>query len=375
MGFWHTGYAEFHEPTGLDGYVYTPPPPVRYVCEHCAATFNALEALRLHRFEDHPLRQPALWIRGQVVGSLPLIVRSSLRPDDVVVEDAKRCKLNGRIVPLAALGSKLAGLTCEFVELELTKDGVVTCCTLDFRIAQEGHLAKVEEAFLRMARDRELSIEAISRFIRDCHPYDDAKPYYNGVCDYLYGVMAKERSADSGLRQDQYVERFVRASEELSGFDRPLARSIRALVAFHFNQFDDAVLLAPQLGSLHQAAATFARLLQAQPWHNPAAAPAPLPASAVEDLLTDQDTLQVLADISHALANLEACAEELLAHQRRPLTSGFDQLKRTLLASETLAARADAASHAQARKLARGLASEPAASVWAEAMLKRLSTP
>ena len=42
MGFWHTGYAEFHEASGLEGYVYSPPPPVRYVCEHCSASFAEL---------------------------------------------------------------------------------------------------------------------------------------------------------------------------------------------------------------------------------------------------------------------------------------------------------------------------------------------
>jgi hypothetical protein len=197
-------------------------------------------------------------------------------------------------------------------------------------------------------------------------------PYCDGVCHYLYGVMAKERSPDTGLKQSQYVERYLRSSDELAGFDRPLARSVRALIAFHFNQFDESELLAPN-GALRHAAGAFAGLLQGMPWHFDAAFSA-APGSAVEDLLTDQDTLQILADASHGVVELKARGEELLAHQRRISAGGYDQLKRTLLASEAMAARGDTASRAEARKLARGLASQNDTRSWADAMLKRLST-
>ena len=161
MGFWHTGYAEFHEPSGLEEYVYSPPPPVRYVCEHCSESFAELEGLRRHRFEQHPVRQPALWLRGRAAGAL-------LQPADVVVEDAARCLLNGSPVPLEAVGERLAAMSREFVELQLVSAGATTRCVLDFRIADESHLAGVEAAFLRVARDHVLSIDALSRFIQDC---------------------------------------------------------------------------------------------------------------------------------------------------------------------------------------------------------------
>lgn len=373
MGFWHTGYEEFHEPSGLEGYVYSPPPPVRYVCEHCSASFAELEGLRRHRFEQHPVRQPALWIRGRAAGALPQMLMTPLQPADVVVEDATECVLNGSPVQLAALGKRLAAMSREFVELQLENAGATTRCVLDFRIADEAHLAGVEAAFLRVARDHVLSIETLSRFIHDCREFPSAMPYCDGICHYLYGVMAKERSPESGLKQGQYVERYMRASDELSGFDRPLARSVRALVAFHFNQFDDAELLAPE-GALRHTAGAFAGLLQGLPWHFDAAF-SPAPGSAVEDLLTDQDTLQILADSSHGLVHLKNRADELLLELRRAAAGGFDQMKRTLLASEALAAREDVASHTAARKLARELASQHDTSAWAEAMLKRLSTP
>lgn len=372
MGFWHTGYAEFHEPTGLEGFVYRPPPPIRFVCEYCSHHFAELEDLRRHRFEQHPLRQPALLLRGRAVGALPLAVLTPLRPEDVTVEDVTRCTINGRAIASADLGAHLASMTSEFVELELANDDIRSHCVLDFRIAAEEHLAGVEAAFLRMARDLTLSIDAVSRFIQDCRSFDSAMPYCDGVCHYLYGVMAKEQAPDSGLRPSQYTERYQRASEELAGFDRPLARSVRALVAFHFNQFDQAEALAPE-GALRHASGAFASLLQCLPWHLEVAFSSAA-GSAVEDLLTDQDTLQILADASLGLLELKGRTEELQGRLRR-VPAGYDRLKRVLLAGEAFAARDDAASHAAARRLARELAAQPDTSAWAEAMLERLKTP
>lgn len=372
MGFWHTGYAEFHEPVGLDEYVYSPSPPVCFVCEHCSASFSELEGLRQHRFEQHAVRQPALWLRNRAAGAVPLLLMTPLQPTDVVVQDATRCFLNGSLVPLDVLGEHLAAKSQEFVELHLENAGTTTHCVLDFRIADETHLAGVEAAFLRLARGKELTLEAVGRFNGDCAQFSTAKLYWDGICHYLYGVMAKERSPDSGLKQSQYVERYTRASDELSGFERPLARSIRALVAFHFNQFDAAELLAP-VGALRHASGAFAGLLKGLPWHVNTVF-STIPGNAVEDLLTDQDTLQILADASQGLVELKNCADDLLLHQRRA-AGGFDLMKRTLLASEALAAREDAASRTAARKLARELASQHDTSAWAKAMLERLSTP
>lgn len=371
MGFWHTGYAEFHEPMGLGDYIYTPAPPTRYVCEQCAQDFADLEALRRHRFEQHPLRQPSLLVRGRAAGQVPLKVMTPLKPVDVVIEDAVICRVNGQVMETTSLGTHLAAMAKGFVDIELGNEGATSHCVLDFRIADEAHLLGVESAFLRMARDRVLTIDAVARFIQDCHDFASAIPYYDGICQYLYGVMAKEGAPDSGLRPDQYIEKFLQAAETLSGFDRPLACSVRALVAFNFNQFHDAELLAPE-GALRRASGAFAGLLQGLPWHFEKVF-TPVPGGAVEELLTDQDTLQVLADASYGLVHLKARTDELQAHLRRS-PSGYDRLKRALLAAEALAACDDAASHAQACKLAREWVGTADTSAWAQAMLERLGT-
>lgn len=373
MGFWHTGYAEFHELTGLGDWVYTPPPPVRYVCEHCEASFEELDTLRKHRFEQHPVRQPVLLLRGKPIGALSEVLNMPLYETDVEVVDASRCVLNGKPVKPEVLGQCLSALRREFVELELQNQGASTHCKLDFQVADEADLVGVEDAFVRLARERILSIDAIARFNDDCRAFGSAMTYCDGISHYLYGVMAKERSPESGLKREDYPQRYLRSSKELEGFERPLARSIRALVAFHFNHFDDAVQWAPE-GALRQAAAAFAGLLQGIPWHFEALT-SPKVGDAIAGLLTDQDTLQILDDASHGIVELKVRADELLAHLRRATTGGYDYMKRALLACEALAACDDTQSHLEARRLARELAGKNDTSSWATAMLERLPTP
>ncbi len=369
MGFWHTGYIEFHQPTGLGDELHFQPTRIRYSCEHCANDFAELEALRRHRFEQHPLRQPVLIVRGRPVGEQAMQVVTALQASEVAVEDATRCTLAGRSVPPALLGEILATMRREFVVLEIANAGVAVQRRLDFQIADDVDLAGVDAAFERMANGQALNLEAVSRFTSECRKFASAKPYWDGISHYLYGVMAKERSPDSGLRHDQYGERYLRAAEALAGFQRPLARSIRALVAFHFNQFADAEGLASE-GALRHTAGAFATLLQGLPSHLTEAY-SPGAGGAVEDLLTDQETLQIVDDASRGLPHLRAHAAELLAQSKR-MSTGYDRLKCQLLAGEALAVTEDAASHAEARKLARELVGQAGAGHWAEALLKRM---
>jgi hypothetical protein len=370
MGFWHTGYAEFHEPAGIGDYDYSPPLPVRFTCEHCSWSSLELEELRKHRFEQHPVRQPALLLRGRPLGASREVLMRPVAPSDVLVEDATSCLLNGKSLDLPHLGQQLAAMRHEYVEVELRNHGANIICRLDFQVADEAHLAGVETAFLQLARDRVLNIESVARFNDHCRAFASAMPYCNGISNYLYGVIARECSPESWLKHDEYIPRFLKSSEELSGFDRPLARSVRALVAFHFNQFDDAESLAHE-GALRHAAGAFAGLLKCLPWHfNEGFSPAP--GSVVEDLLTDQGTLQILADASHGLVVLKARAEALLTQLRRARPGGYDHTKRMLLTCEALAAREDLDMRVKARGLARELAGTTDTKDWAEAMLKRL---
>ena len=69
-------------------------------------------------------------------------------------------------------------------------------------------------------------------------------------------MLAKERAQSSSLPYGSYLEKFNQAAAVLLGFDRELARVIRALIAFHYNHFADAARLHPN-GRVGMAAARF----------------------------------------------------------------------------------------------------------------------
>jgi hypothetical protein len=95
MGFWHTGYMEFHEPVGLDGSY--PPDTTIYRCHICDKTFNKSQELQAHRFEAHPFERPLLFIRGLEVGSTPIRITRTLKPQEVVASRFDRARINGTL--------------------------------------------------------------------------------------------------------------------------------------------------------------------------------------------------------------------------------------------------------------------------------------
>ena len=94
---------------------------------------------------------------------------------------------------------------------------------------------------------------------------------------------------------------------------------------------------------------------------------------AIDALLTDQSTLEILADAGQGLLELKEQTDALLSFQRRLAPGSYDHTKRTLLACEALAARSDAESITTARKLARGLVGQKITSEWAKALLERVA--
>lgn len=370
MGFWHTGYAEFHEYEGLPAFVYSPPPSVRYICEQCRVSYADVEELRRHRFELHPGRQPTLLLRGRPVGSLPQRVMTRLSASEVQIEDADSCLLNGRSIEVGTLGAQLASMRREFIELHFENAGVTAKCVLDFRIADEEHLSGIESAFMRLARGRTLNIDAIEMFINNCTQFQTALPYCQGICNYLYGVLAKERSPESGLNHDQYIERYMRSTEELAAWDRPLARGVRALIAFHFNHFEDAKVLTAG-GRLRHVAKAYSRIQKGEPWRLDRANPCAHSDSA-EHLLMDRDTQKILT-LSNRMGEVDPkdLLPELLAHCQVSL-GAYDQLKFQLLAVEALAVCNNKSSRAQGRQLVRRIASQHDLGEWAKSMRIRL---
>ncbi len=368
MGFWHTGYGEFHEPTGFGDWR-GPDLTMRFDCERCSASFDSLEALRKHRFEAHPLRQPRALFQGFELGAQTVKIRSAFESQDFEFALAEEVRVNGRAMPPTGVAAHLASLNDEFVNLDLIGAGVTVSHKVDIRIARDEDLKEVEAALLRMAGLRRLTVEAIQTLIEDCGALKSANDYVQGVTRYLYGVLAKERSPSSNLQFNDYLKYFNEAEKTLAGFERPIARLIRALVAFHFNRFADARRLAPTK-RLRTAAGAFETLLAAKQV-NAGSFGAPFSSktdSAIEALLTDIHSESILAWLASGRDGMAVASENLEAALEHPWAD-YDKLKiKLMLAESSLLSNEDK----RARHIARELIGLPETEIWAESLLDRL---
>lgn len=365
MGFWHTGYMEFHEPTGTD-WVFVPT-PIRFPCQLCNKSFSSMDDLRRHRFENHRFSRPLMFVRGAELGATPLQVTRPLSPADVQTDRVTTATVNGEVTPLAKLPRILSDTTNDRVTVVLANEGASSTFEFLVRIAKEEHLAGVETAFLKMAKSRSLTIRSIEGFIADCKSFETASLYCDGLCHYLYGVLAKERAPDSALGFDEYPTRFTRAADELQTYERSLAQIVRALVAFNFNHFEDAHNQAP-VGRLQHAAVLFSGLLEGFPWQNEFERKES-ESNALTDLLTDHETLRILRWTELGARELVNCIDDLQGQLKRDLP-GYDKFKIQMLVAEALAFKGDAVG---ARRAAREFMSNQRTQAWAEALVARLS--
>lgn len=368
MGFWHTGYEEFHEPTGFGEWT-GPDLTMRFDCERCSASFDTLEALRKHRFETHPLRQPRAFFKGFELGAQTVRIRSAFQAQDFEFAMADELRVNGRRMSLSRGLSHLASLGDAFVNLELVGPGVTVSHKVDIRIARDDDLKAVEAALLRMSGLRRLTVETIEILIRDCEAFESAKDYVQGLTRYLYGVLAKERAPSSSLRFDDYPSYFNEVEQTLGGFDRPVARLIRALVAFHFNRFADARRLAPTR-RLRTAAGAFESLLGASDEGGGVfgASFSSKADSAIDVLLTDEQSEFILGWVSAGLDEIAVDFRSLETALAYPWAA-HDKLKVKLMLAESFLLNDNAP---RARLLARELIGLPETEKWAEKFLDKM---
>jgi hypothetical protein len=370
VGFWHPGMHGVYNPSSLVNHEFVAK-RVLYTCDVCNRNFKEIEDLRRHRFEAHPTRQPLLLIRGRPVGGTPLKVQSALSPEDVVIEDCGDCTLDGKTITPNALRLHLADATSAFHVVRLLNDGAQSKVELDFQVAKVFDLSGVEHALVRLASQQRLTLDAISHFIAECRDYPTGISYCDGIAHYLYGVMAKEQLPGTALERDSYVARYSQSVDQLTDINRAMARSIRALVAFHFNHFLDAESLAPD-GALKHAAGAFAGLLDGLPWHFDEAFDT-MSRGVVEDLFTDQITLEILRDASKGLSSLKWMTDALQTSLVKTAV-GYDKSKRLLLTVEALSHREEAESIEAAKKLLRQLSTQEFFRTWCDAVLRRIKT-
>ncbi len=242
MGFWHTGYMEHHEEDffGSRDAGAAPVAP-SFACEICGATFATVDALRFHRFDGHTFRRPRLLLSGRECGRSRQTVGRKTDPADWLAVDCELAVINGARIDPGKVGSSLSKMNGTVAVVELVGDGMAEEFELEIAVPELDDLDGVDQAFVDMVVLHQLSASTIDRFLSATARFLTAAAYRAGVASYLFGVLARERSPESGLKAEQYREKFDEAAALLGHIDRPAADAICALVAFHYNQLSRAI--------------------------------------------------------------------------------------------------------------------------------------
>ena len=163
MGFWQTGYLEFHEDSGLGDFSFEPSTP-QFTCPHCKEIYTSPDELHKHRIESHPEHRPTLSLRGQEVGTHPIRITQPLTTNDVRADGCDRALLNGCDIPVSTLPHRLTQISSDICRLVLSKENIAEKFTLDFRIASEDDIKGIEERFKKTAQGKRLDGRAVGGF-------------------------------------------------------------------------------------------------------------------------------------------------------------------------------------------------------------------
>lgn len=365
MGFWHTGYIEFHEPVGLDDY-HVVPSSIKHICPQCGMSFNSADKLRAHRFESHPLRRPAIFIKGREIGEHPVRITALLRPEEIFVTNCSKIFINNLLISPALFPKALARKKTGDYHLRLANDAVHSEHKLEFRIASSTDLSGIEDEFVKMAQGHHLDLRSVEDFIAATARYRSAVGYCDGICAYLYGVMARERHPDSSLLHEEYEKKFSQSSHGLDVYDRPLARIIVSLIGFHFNHFGETACRAAG-ARVGRAAKMFESWVSCIDPGEPIVQASETELGRIEKYVTDWDTERIVAWSTQpfdGLAEHTEDLEEFLAGN----TSDYDGAKVHMLLAEIyfrIGNSEKSLSHAKA------LRNMPTMELWAESMIKK----
>lgn len=263
------GFLDFIDPGNSGGSVPTPsspwerlppPVPVVYRCAVCAATFDDADQLFEHRFGEHPYTRPTLILSGREITSPREIVTRPLSESQITVANTDLCVFDDQPVPAEKLPKLLAQERTGLHTIVLDRLGIKTRYEIVFEIADTKELAEVERLFLAIVGSETLSVDRINVFVEMTSQYKTALLYVDGLCHYLYGVLAKDQRGGTHLPQAEYKTKFNLALDGLRHFDRPLAEVVVGVVNFSQNAFDDGKTLdaSPRLQRAMRMYSSFA---------------------------------------------------------------------------------------------------------------------
>ncbi|RZR39857.1 hypothetical protein [Vibrio vulnificus] len=237
-------YTNFIDPGNSGGSVPTPdtsipfvPRKTVYPCRFCATTFGT-DGLRVqHEWNEHPSKNPQLYIRGKAVGSTRLTISTKLSPEDIEFTNCERLTINGYEVHLDDASQLLSSKEKHFFDVTAINQNISRVFKVDVDIANPAELEQVDSLFWLILNREDFTEELITQFVRSCSDFASTRDYVDGIIKYLQGIMAKDGKAQVLIFED-FDKRFSQARTKLQPFDTPLSRAIQSVIDFNQNQFD-----------------------------------------------------------------------------------------------------------------------------------------
>lgn len=238
MGLWQTGYLEFHENVGLD-HVFVPE-KILYPCQRCSAVFESSDELFEHRFAEHTLTRPSLWLNGREVLHPRHLIKQPLKPNSMVLGHAIKCWINDKEVPPEDVPNLLESNSSGYFSVRLmNQDDIVSDFEVEFAIPNLCDIREVESRFFELAAEGGLNVRRVNQFIVATSPFETAIGYVEGLAAYLYSILAKDQRGDTILSQEDGRSKANHALQSLNGFDTALSRVVIDTINFQQNAFND----------------------------------------------------------------------------------------------------------------------------------------
>lgn len=366
MGLWQTGYLEHHELPDLEKYALVMLPPQRYSCRDCICDFATVRQLYEHQLASHPITTPTISIRGRQLDARVFHVSTPLRADEIDVRNVSECEVNGKKLLVSKLHARLTVATHETLNLCIENKGIKRNHQINYRIADPIEVEHIEKSFVDIALQGPLNHHAIDRFINVTAPYATAPQYRNGICQYLYGVLAKDGGRDSNIPLTRYIEKFNSAVDSLADFDTTLSRAIRSAISFHYNRYRDSRLLTPDTLVGRVANLLFEILIAGEADFR----------LGIDDLnpsfsllYIDRESMDIL-QIARRRAEEIAINADLIYEKFLRSTNGLDRVKLAILAAEAYCLRDDSKSRKYVTAICRPYLHDLEIGDWARGRIK-----
>lgn len=236
-------YTSVIDPGNAGGSVPIPETPtnaaksITYECPRCASQFNTLRERQEHFFLEHPFRNPALLLHGRKLSQTGTTISEPTQNKDWLLSNCDYAKLNNRKILPEDLFLCLTREQQGFHILELSNTDATERFELHFCIPKIEEILFLEENFRLFFTKNQFTVTNINLFYEACTPLKTITPYLEGICQYLYGVLAKDQRGNTEISHEKYKERFNQALEALRYINRPIAHAIRAAINFSRNSF------------------------------------------------------------------------------------------------------------------------------------------